>query len=218
MQILLIGYVAVSFAEIFTIGRVLPSSTNFTVIQWFTGVHIGAITATFWVLLLNAIIGYQLLDDGTVLSVSLVAGSMLLVFLGTGYITMDSRLGSWTGTFLTEDGGEYRNYALYALYLLFPIVAATGYFILETVLVLHVLEEKRPMVLLGGSAILFAVGQVFDFVISVHICNATKGKIDGSLFQTLFTLMSVITLWYFWSSITEDVWVDDPSQEETSYA
>ena len=107
--------------------------------------HIGAITATFWVLLLNAIIGYQLLDDGTVLSVSLVAGSMLLVFLGTGYITMDSRANSWSGTFLTLDGGEYRNYALYALYLLFPIVAAAGYFILETVLVLHVLEEKRPM-------------------------------------------------------------------------
>lgn len=110
--------------------------------------HIGAITATFWVLLLNAIVGYQLLDDGTILSVVLVAGSMLLVFLGTGYITMDSRskdLGGWTETFLTTDGGEPRNYALYALYLLFPIVAVAGYFILETVLVLHVLEEKRPM-------------------------------------------------------------------------
>lgn len=107
--------------------------------------HIGAITATFWVLLLNAIIGYQLLDDGTVLSVSLVAGSMLVVFVGTGFITMDSRMNGWTDTFLTLSGDEYRNYALYSLYLLFPIVAVAAYFILETVLVLHVLEEKRPI-------------------------------------------------------------------------
>ena len=73
------------------------------------------------------------------------------------------------------------------------------------------------VVLLGGSAILFALGQVFDFVISVHICKATDGKIDGSLFQTLFTLMSVVTLWFYWSSITEDVWVDEQNQDETSY-
>ena len=33
MQILLIGYVAVSFAEIFTIGKVLPSSTDPRVVQ-----------------------------------------------------------------------------------------------------------------------------------------------------------------------------------------
>lgn len=71
-------------------------------------------------------------------------------------------------------------------------------------------------VLLGGSTILFAIGQVFDFVISVHICNASDGKIDGSLFQTLFTLLSVVTLWFFWSSITEDFWVDE-TQDESSY-
>lgn len=73
------------------------------------------------------------------------------------------------------------------------------------------------VVLLGGSAILFAIGQVFDFVISVHICKATDGKIDGSLFQTLFTLISVVTLWFYWSSITEDFWVDEQNQDETSY-
>jgi len=32
------------------------------------------------------------------------------------------------------------------------------------------------------------------------------GKIDGSLFQTLFTLLAVIMVWIFWSSITEDDW------------
>jgi len=59
---------------------------------------------------------------------------------------------------------------------------------------------------LASSALLFAIGQVFDFVISTHICNGTNGKIDGALFETLFTLLAVIMVWMFWSSITEDDW------------
>jgi hypothetical protein len=61
------------------------------------------------------------------------------------------------------------------------------------------------------AALLFAIGQVFDFVISRYICNGTSGKIDGSMFETLFTLLSVVTIWFFWSSITEDDWPMPPS-------
>lgn len=53
---------------------------------------------------------------------------------------------------------------------------------------------------------LFAIGQIFQFVISVHICNGTNGKINGGMFETLFTLLAVIMIWVFWSSITEDDW------------
>jgi uncharacterized membrane protein YoaK (UPF0700 family) len=56
------------------------------------------------------------------------------------------------------------------------------------------------------AALFFAAGQVFDYVISPHICNGVQGKIDGSLFQTLCTLIAVAMVWTFWSSITEDDW------------
>ena len=61
-------------------------------------------------------------------------------------------------------------------------------------------------VYLGAAALLFAIGQIFQYVISTHICNGTSGKIDGALFETLFTLLSVVMIWVFWSSITEDDW------------
>lgn len=64
----------------------------------------------------------------------------------------------------------------------------------------------RNAVFLILALILFAVGQIFDFVISVHICHGVNGKIDGSLFQTFFTLTAVVMVWVFWSSITEDDW------------
>ena len=59
---------------------------------------------------------------------------------------------------------------------------------------------------LVGAALLFALGQIFDFVISKYICSGTGGKIDGALFETLFTFLAVVLVWVFWSSITEDDW------------
>jgi hypothetical protein len=58
-------------------------------------------------------------------------------------------------------------------------------------------------VYLTAAMLLFAIGQIFQYVISVHICNGTHGKIDGAMFETLFTLASVVMIWVFWSSITE---------------
>lgn len=54
--------------------------------------------------------------------------------------------------------------------------------------------------------LLFAIGQIFQYVISTHLCQATSGKINGALFETFFTLLSVVALWGFWCSITEDDW------------
>jgi hypothetical protein len=47
---------------------------------------------------------------------------------------------------------------------------------------------------------------VFDFAVSYEICKHTKGKIDGTMFSTLFTIPAVALLWLFWNSITEDDW------------
>lgn len=61
-------------------------------------------------------------------------------------------------------------------------------------------------VYLIAAMLLFAIGQVFQYVISVHICTGTSGKINGGLFETLFTILAVVTIYAFWSSITEDDW------------
>jgi len=40
----------------------------------------------------------------------------------------------------------------------------------------------------------------------VHICNGTSGKINGGMFESIFTLAAVAMVWIFWNSITEDDW------------
>ncbi|KAI1799270.1 chitin synthase III catalytic subunit [Daldinia bambusicola] len=202
MQLFLIGFIVIEICEIFTVGE-FP--LNATVRIAFTGIHIGMIIATTWILLLNAIVGYQILDDGTPLSMGLMLLSGAILFVGTGYITLDTGY-HWTTEFITRADDHYRNIALYVLYQLAPLVFLVAFYVLEAILVLRILGEIRPMLYLTGAAILFAIGQIFNYVISPYICNGTSGKIDGALFETLFTLLAVVMVWAFWSSITEDDW------------
>ncbi|KAI2631995.1 chitin synthase III catalytic subunit [Hypoxylon sp. NC1633] len=202
MQLFLLGYIIIEICEIFTVGEFPLSGT---VRIAFTGIHIGMIIATTWILLLNAIVGYQVLDDGTPLSIGLMIISGAVLFIGTGYITLDTGF-HWTRQFIPDPNNHYRNIALYVLYQLAPLVFLVAFLVLEAILVLRILGEIRPMIYLAGAALLFALGQIFNYVISPYICNGTSGKIDGALFETLFTLLSVVTIWVFWSSITEDDW------------
>lgn len=104
----------------------------------------GAIVATLWILLLNGVVGYQIIDDGTPISLGLLIFSALALFVGTGYIALDTGF-SWTGHFDQSLAGPNRNIGLYVLYQLLPLVCLAGFFLLETVLVLRVLGEKKPM-------------------------------------------------------------------------
>jgi hypothetical protein len=152
------------------------------------------------------------MDDGTPLSLGLLLGSALIFLIGVGYIALDTGF-SFTGYWNSSYESPNRNIALYVLYLLIPLLWIVLFFALETVLVLRVLGETRPMMYLVGAAVAFAAGQVFDFVVSPYICNGTSGAIDGALFETLFTLVSVVLVWIFWSSITEDDWPMDPATQ-----
>lgn len=106
--------------------------------------HVAAITATCWILFLNAMVGYQFLDDGTPASIALFAVSAAVLFIGTGYISLDTAF-NWTGEFATNASNNYRNIALYVLYQLFPLVCLVAFFVLEAVLVIRILGEFRPM-------------------------------------------------------------------------
>lgn len=229
MQLFLVGYIVIEICEIFTVGEIPLSSTvrivgfaqakhgrsqqsrlaNAKSPQAFTGIHIGFIIATTWVLLLNAIVGYQIIDDGTPLSLGLMIISAAVLLIGTGYIALDTGFQwthYWDSSLIGPPQGHNRHIALYVLYQLVPLIFLVAFYVLEAILVLRILGERRPMIYLTAAAILFALGQIFNYVISQYICNGTAGKINGALFETLFTLLSVVMVWIFWSSITEDDW------------
>lgn len=124
-------------------GRIHCSRAN-KGFQAFTAVHIAAIVATLWILMLNGIVGYQLLDDGTPLSLGLMIVSAAIIFIGTGYIALDTGF-SWTGYWDSTLTGNNRAYALYTLYQLAPLVFLVVFFFLEAILVIRILGERKPL-------------------------------------------------------------------------
>jgi H+/Cl- antiporter ClcA len=94
--------------------------------------------------MLNGVVGYQLLEDGTAISMALILGSAVALFIGTGYIALDTGF-SWTGYWDSSLEDPNKAYALYTLYLLVPLVFLVIFFLLEGFLVLRVLGEKKPM-------------------------------------------------------------------------
>lgn len=93
---------------------------------------------------MNGAVGYQLVEDGTPLSLGLILISAALLFIGTGYIALDTGF-SWTGYWDDTLVAPNRAYALYTLYQLVPLLFIVIFFLLEAYLVLRVLGERRPM-------------------------------------------------------------------------
>ena len=93
---------------------------------------------------MNAAVGYQFLDDGTFVSLALIFGSAAILFVGTGYIALDTGF-SWTGYWDSTLELPNQAYALYTLYQLVPLVFIVIFFLLEAFLVLRVLGERKPM-------------------------------------------------------------------------
>jgi hypothetical protein len=50
----------------------------------------------------------------------------------------------------------------------------------------------------------FVIGQVFQYVLSVDICEAAKHYVDGMFFGTICTLLSVMMVYKYWDSITKE--------------
>lgn len=113
--------------------------------------------------MLNGIVGYQLLDDGTAVSLGLMLISAAILFVGTGYIALDTGLG-WTDFFKADTSGQDQSYALYTLYQLAPIVFLVVFFLLEAFLVLRILGERKPM---RRFKIATPLGAYTDYIASI---------------------------------------------------
>ena len=124
-----------------------------TMVQGFTGAHIGMIVATAWILMLNGAVGYQIIDDGTFLSTALILASAACFLVGVGYVALDVGF-DWSGYWQTPgvQNDPNRTYGLYTLYFLLPLLFLVIYFVLETIVVFGILGEKKPM-----GKLLFAI-------------------------------------------------------------
>ncbi len=132
--------------------------------------------ASTWILLLNAVVGFQLLDDGTPLSIGLILFSAVALFVGTGYIALDTGY-SWTGRFDPSLTDPNRNIGLYVLYQLAPLVFLVLFVLLEIFLVLKVLGEFKPLCKASSIDVsVWVVANASQYISSRRPCSLPSAR------------------------------------------
>ncbi|KAI3637062.1 hypothetical protein MIR68_004768 [Amoeboaphelidium protococcarum] len=198
-------FVTMCLQVITTGGFLLTESIN----QIISGIQIGFIVGTFWILMLNGAVGYQLVEDGSPLSFFSILLSGAAITAGVSIIALDAASSVRLLGGSLSSGTD--SIALFVVYLLLPIVFTLIYVILQTVLVAKNLGEQKPLINLYVALLFIILSQVMMFVLNVTICQGTSGNVDGTMFATLCNLAAIIFVYRFWDSITEDDWdnVDD---------
>ena len=154
MQIVLTVYALISFCDVFTTGRPFsppefryyrdyPTSLNERVLQIFVSLQLGLTTAFFWILMLFGLLGFQILDDGTPLSIGIIVGSAVVLCGATLYISLDTAF-SITGSFLSARYSN-KSIALYTLNLGLPLLSSLIFAGSQIYLVVKILEELKPL-------------------------------------------------------------------------
>lgn len=195
-----------------------------TALAALTAIHAGVVAALFWVLLANALVATQVVEDGT--PAALVPFSILtvLIFAGTLYIALDTAFG-FTSVFQSTPPQSLHNIGLFVLTCIWPAAATILYFILMGYIVLGMLREVRPIWYFTIAFVLFVLAQLDFFLLNKVICNVccyffdilryslmyiqgAKHRIDGSFIATILETAAVVVLYYAWRSITEGLFID----------
>ncbi|KAG0199639.1 Chitin synthase, class 7 [Mortierella sp. GBA30] len=188
-------YMLVTIMDLLLISGIIPTASY--LYPYFTGVHLGLISATFWCLLLNGFVGFQFAEDGTPLSLWSIRISSFVVFAAVTFLSIATfnKLGPFD---------PLHPVALWVVFFIFNGAALLIYVILQIVLVVNTLDDRWPLGDIVFGIAFFSVGQVILYVFSLDICNFAKHYIDGLFFGTIATLLSVMMVYKYWDSITKE--------------
>ncbi|KAF9364541.1 Chitin synthase, class 7 [Mortierella sp. NVP85] len=188
-------YTLVTIMDLLLVSGIIPTASS--LYPYFTGIHLGLISATFWCLLLNGFVGFQFAEDGTPLSLWSIRISSFVVFAAVAFLSI--------ATFLNKGPFDPLNpVALWVVFFIFNGAALLIYIILQIVLVVNTLDDRWPLGDIVFGVVFFATGQVILYVFSLDICNFAKHYIDGLFFGTIATLLSVMMVYKYWDSITKE--------------
>ncbi|KAE8352315.1 chitin synthase export chaperone [Aspergillus coremiiformis] len=175
-------------------GVVPPRSGPF---PYFVAVQNGLTSALCTSLLVNGFVGFQLYEDGTVLSVWLLRLTSATMFAVSFLISLLT-FKSWGGLSPTNTIGMF-----VVLYLLNAICIAV-YLVMQLLLVMNTLEDRWPLGHIAFGLLVFICGQVLLYAFSDTICENVQHYFDGLFFTTICNLLAVMMVYKFWDYITKE--------------
>ncbi|KAF2762855.1 hypothetical protein EJ05DRAFT_471812 [Pseudovirgaria hyperparasitica] len=175
-------------------GVVPPGSGSF---PYFAAIQNGLASATCTSLLINGFVGFQLYEDGTFLSVWLLRGCSLAMFLISGAVSI-----------LTFKGvaglGPENTIGMFVVTYIVNAIFVFVYAVMQILLVVNTLEDRWPLGDISFGIFFFIAGQIILYVASNAICRNANHYLDGLFFATICNLLAVMMVYKYWDSITKE--------------
>ncbi|KAL7413998.1 chitin synthase III catalytic subunit [Mrakia frigida] len=182
-----------------------------TALAILTSLLLGTIVAFFGVLLGNAIVSTQVVEDGTMASIVPLSIFGAILFALTAYISIDTsfKISDTLGG-ISGDVPDLKNVAMFTLTLIVPGAFAVIWFILTIWVVAGRLREIKPALAFTAVFVVCAIGsQLVYWLAGKPLCEASNGKVDGAFLATFLETLGMVGLYFCWTGITEDRWDDN---------
>ncbi|PVV04387.1 hypothetical protein BB560_001118 [Smittium megazygosporum] len=176
---------------------------NSNITRWLSIAAVATRVMFTWALLYFGFVGFQMIPDGSSLSIFLMILSMVLFTVSSGLLSFLVSRPSLVSR------GEYGNndaelVSLFVFGVILPYAFVILYTLTQAIIVFKYLAVRKPLlwlviIILSSAGIL-----VCNNFISQTICRGTSGSIDGSMFYLCFQLLAAFSVYQFWNSITED--------------
>jgi hypothetical protein len=138
--------------------------------------------------MINGFVGFQLYEDGTTLSVSLVRGASAAMFAIAFLISIL--------TFKNIGGlGPQNTIGLFVVVYIIGAIAIAVYVVLQILLIIGTLQERWPLWHIGFGVVGFVLGQVILYALSEPICDGVQHYMDGLFFATILNLLAVMMVY-----------------------
>ena len=163
-------------------------SSNEGAFLYFVAVQNGLASALCTSLLVNGFVGFQLYEDGTMLSVWLLRLSSAAMFAISFMVSLLTFKG-WGGLGPTSTTG------LFVVLFVINAICVAVYLVMQVILVVNTLQDRWPLWDLAAAVFFFVVGQVILYSFGSKICRAVNHYLDGLFFATVCNLLTVMMIY-----------------------
>lgn len=172
-------------------------ATSGGVYPYFVAIQNGLSGALAMSLMVNGFVGFQLYEDGTTLSVWLLRGTCVGMFIIEFAVSLLTFKG-WAGV------GPQQTVVLFIVLYILPAIFIFVYLAMQLFLVLNTLQDRWPLGDLTFGALFFIAGQVILYALGKTICEETSHYLDAVFFATICNLLAVMMVYKYWDSITKE--------------
>jgi hypothetical protein len=153
-------------------------------------------TATFFVLMFNGFVGFQIWRDGGMANMALMIGGALATMTITLLLCINR---------VTEfsDGFGRDDFSLMIVYVGFPALCILSYAIFQSVLIVRTLGLFTPLLYVGFAALSVSVYSIVALALNDKVLQSTNMNVDGGSIGNLSLVIGTLLVYGYWSSITQ---------------